>query len=219
MFVTKEVLRYMSMPYEQADDDMKADILDTYEQLKQKCAPKVLLELFDISHTDNGIVISTNNFYIEGQDILRTMKNANKMYVMVATLGMGADMFIRQTQSLSMSQALIVNSCCNVLIESVCDNAEREIIEKLNDNEHLTMRYSPGYGDVPLTIQDGILAMMMAGKRIGLSTTKSGMLVPTKSVTAFIGVSNQKEDRLRSCSSCAMKGTCKYRKRGDRCGH
>ena len=46
----------------------------------------------------------------------------------------------------------------------------------------------------------------------------SYMMAPVKSVTALIGISNQKEDRSRSCARCALDSACPYRKRGERCG-
>ncbi len=80
------------------------------------------------------------------------------------------------------------------------------------------MRYSPGYGDVDINIQEDLLDMVFASKRVGVSTSRSGMLIPTKSITAFIGISSQKENRMRLCSSCSLSGSCEYRKRGDKCG-
>jgi 5-methyltetrahydrofolate--homocysteine methyltransferase len=90
--------------------------------------------------------------------------------------------------------------------------------KKLSENEYLTMRFSPGYGDVPLIASEGILEILNAKKRIGMGLTESSMLIPIKSVTAFIGISDRKEHRGLSCDSCSIADRCLYRKRGDFCG-
>ena len=117
-----------------------------------------------------------------------------------------------------MMKALIYNGCANVMIEEVCDHIESEIMKELEPNEFLTMRYSPGYGDVALKVQAEILNVLEAAKRAGITTTKAGMLIPLKSITAFIGVSNVKEERQKNCDKCLIQERCVYRKRGERCG-
>ena len=117
-----------------------------------------------------------------------------------------------------MLDAVILDACASVLIDKVCDEAESGIIETLKENEFLTMRFSPGYGDVPLETSSDLIDILQATKRIGLSLTKSHMLVPTKSVTAIIGISSQKENRQKSCGACNLVKTCAYRKRGEQCG-
>ena len=52
---------------------------------------------------------------------------------------------------------------------------------------NITYRYSPGYGDLTISHQSDILSLLNAQKLIGLSALESAILVPVKSVTAFIG--------------------------------
>ena len=80
------------------------------------------------------------------------------------------------------------------------------------------MRFSPGYGDLPLEVSDKLLDALNAKKEIGINMTKSFMLVPVKSVTAIIGISDRKESRGRNCSLCSISEVCKYRKGGVFCG-
>lgn len=49
------------------------------------------------------------------------------------------------------------------------------------------MRYSPGYGDLPLTNQKIIFDILNL-ERLGLRITERFMLVPEKSVIAIAGV-------------------------------
>lgn len=49
-------------------------------------------------------------------------------------------------------------------------------------------RFSPGYGDCPLTAQRSIVDALNATRLIGLTVTPTSLLMPTKSVTAVIGL-------------------------------
>ena len=52
----------------------------------------------------------------------------------------------------------------------------------------LSQRYSPGYRDCSLSIKPAFLAALDATRRVGISLTGANLMVPTKSVTAFVGV-------------------------------
>ena len=51
-----------------------------------------------------------------------------------------------------------------------------------------TRRYSPGYGDLPLSVQPALLDALDAGRRLGVTLTESLLMVPMKSVTAVVGI-------------------------------
>ena len=71
------------------------------------------------------------------------------------------------------------------------DIAEDEIRRELAEGETLVPRYSPGFGDFPLSAQREILSVLDAARAIGVSLTDTLLMVPSKSVSAVIGV---KED-------------------------
>ena len=80
-------------------------------------------------------------------------------------------------------------------------------------------RFSPGYGDLPLTLQPEICAALDVQRRLGIHVTESLLMIPSKSVTAVIGLSDRPQmARIRGCAYCAMKETCMLRKGGKRCG-
>jgi cobalamin-dependent methionine synthase I len=49
-------------------------------------------------------------------------------------------------------------------------------------------RFSPGFGDLPLTVQAEILGLLDAGRRMGITLSDSFLMAPSKSVTAIIGL-------------------------------
>ena len=104
---------------------------------------------------------------------------------------MGADKVISEHQINDMTSALILDSMASTAIEQVCDAAEKEIKEKINKDNFMTWRFSPGYGDLPITLQREFVRVTDAEKRIGLTVNEGGILLPRKSVTAIIGLSKE----------------------------
>ena len=68
------------------------------------------------------------------------------------------------------------------------DETELEIRRELSDGETLVSRYSPGYGDYPLSEQQRLLTILDAPRTVGVSLTDTLVMAPSKSVSAVIGV-------------------------------
>ena len=78
------------------------------------------------------------------------------------------------------------------MVDLFCDEVmKNEMAEILAPNEFLTSRFSPGYGDLKLSVVEDVITILNATKRIGLSFTKSFMMTPVKSVTAFTGIARR----------------------------
>ena len=71
---------------------------------------------------------------------------------MAATLSPGVDALLRRSQLSDLSRSLVLESCATAAIEEVCDRGEA-IIRQRYPGRALTSRYSPGYGDLPVTVQ------------------------------------------------------------------
>ena len=78
--------------------------------------------------------------------------------------------------------------------------------------------FSPGYGDLPLDTQKELVQVLDMHRKIGVSLTDSCLMVPSKSVTAILGISDTKRDkRENKCDFCNNRQKCIFRKRGTRC--
>lgn len=75
-------------------------------------------------------------------------------------------------------------------------------------------RFSPGYGDCPLSAQRSIVDALNATRLIGLTVTPTSLLMPTKSVTAVIGLFGGEVHDAQSrptCNICRMREHCRFR--------
>lgn len=202
-----EILRYMGQKGEDKEITLLAQ--KAAEEIKSVITPRYTLACYPL-----------DVFPLEGRDIRRHVAGCSKAYLLAATLGAGTDAFIRTWEQRSMLTALALDAAASEAIEKLCDKIEQEIKEP-----YLTGRYSPGYGDWPLSVQPRLAALAAADKKIGLTVTGSGLLTPRKSVTALLGAYPDKESyeafrggKRRGCGGCMMNQTCPYRKAGKTCG-
>lgn len=211
-------LRYMGYSKDNIPQNIALIAEKCEKDLLEKISPKFTYKLFDIEIQDNGVFLKNPPFTLIGKDIKEHLEDCSKAVLLSATLGIGIDTLIKQLSISDVTESFIADCIASALIEQVCDEAETEIKQKIPDM-YTTWRYSPGYGDFPITQQEDFLAITDAKKRIGLYLSEGGMLMPTKSVTAVIGLSETPLNKnKRGCISCNMRDNCSFRKRGNHCG-
>lgn len=123
-----------------------------------------------------------------GTTLLHHLEGCTEAYLVCGTLGPGLDALQRRVSVTSGADALIAQAVGAALIERYMDGVEGEIRAELAPGETLRTRYSPGYGDFPLAAQRDIFAILDTSRRIGVSLTDSLLMVPSKSVSAVVGV-------------------------------
>ncbi|MCY6485032.1 methionine synthase [Clostridium aestuarii] len=215
----KEVLRYLGHKNQIIQEQLNLLIDQCIEEVKQYTKPKYTFGVFDIKKNDEGVELLESNLIFKGKDIKEHLKNSDMCAVMAVTLGSLVDSKIRYYEKFNLTKAVIWDSCASVLIEKICDEAECEI-RKIAKNIDLgiTYRYSPGYGDFPIDIQEKILNTLQAQKNIGLTATENSILIPRKSVTAVIGFQDKSiTSEHPGCTVCSNYETCEYRRGGDYC--
>ena len=146
------------------------------------------------------------------------LAQCDQAVLLACTLGTKFYAMVRSAQVRDMARAVILDACGSALVEQGCDEAERDIAARF-PGLYLTDRFSPGYGDLPLSLQPGLCAVLDAERRVGIHVTSSFLMNPGKSVTAVIGLSDKPQmARIRGCAWCAMRETCTLRKGGKTCG-
>lgn len=213
-----EAIRYLRYGSNIPDATISSIISECEQKLLDIINPLYTYKVFDKSYSENGdLVIPDYNIALTGQSIKKHMINSDKIVIMCATLSGSTDNLIRLQQVSDVTSALITDALSNAAIEQVCDCVCDQIKQKLPEYSQ-TSRFSPGYGDLPLQLQKSILTVLDAPKRIGVTCSSSSLLIPLKSVTALIGLSeNSQPQEKRNCMDCNLFDTCQYRKNGSSC--
>ncbi len=131
-----------------------------------------------------GNVIGFDFGDIESESLCKSLAGCNIAYVFAATAGQKVDRSIKRFGLSSEAESMIFSCIASSGVECWCDYVNEELAKK----HKLRPRFSPGYGDVPLSVQPDILSFLDATRKIGISLTGSLMMVPVKSVTAIIGI-------------------------------
>lgn len=212
-----EVLRYMGCPPERADGALRRQVESCAQEILAVVRPRWSWRAVEIALEEGGVRLE-GGLLLPGEDLKRHLTGCGRAAVFCTTLGAETDALIRRAQRLDMAKALTLDCCASAAVEAVCDQIEAEIQSSFPGCS-FPFRYSPGYGDLPLDVQDDLLNLLDAPRRTGLCATATHLLTPRKSVTAILGAAQGEiEPKKRSCLGCPAQGGCQYRKVGGHCG-
>ena len=213
--VAKETRRYLGYGNREADEATEQLISGVIDELLQTAVCRSVCREFDLflPQEEEGTAVITDAFTAKSRNLRRNLKDCEKVLIFGATLGAPLDKLIQRYEKIRMSRAVVLQAAAAALIEEYCDEENgRWKAEYEKKGWYMRPRFSPGYGDFPLECQSGIIAALEAGKRIGITLTESLLMVPSKSVTAVIGLSRRKAACiLQGCEACTKKD-CAYRR-------
>lgn len=214
-----EVLRYLGHKNQQITPDIDSLIDNMIKRVLSCSSPSYTYMVSDVLKEEGAIRLKGTNLLLTGKDILNHLNGAEKCITLACTLGLRFETEFLKIQAKSMAQSVIFDACGTALIESVADFAEENLLLPFKKEGYFSkFRYSPGYGDFPLSIQQEIIIALQCQKKIGLTVTETNILIPQKSITAFIGIFNTPQKKPASkCDICTSKEFCRMRKEGKTC--
>ena len=207
----KEILRYLGYKGKPADEPTQQKIEQAIQELENVMAPKAVFRTYPVEWLGEHH-IRIGGLDIESRQLCQHISGCEQASLFAATLGAPTDLLIQRYLVLDMSHAVILQACAAAAIEKYCDLRQKEVEqEAAAGGLYLRPRYSPGYGDFPLTLQKPFLTQLDAPKRIGLTATDSSILAPSKSVTAVIGFTPDPTScHVARCMTCQAKN-CPFR--------
>lgn len=214
----EEALRYLGG--KDLNGEIGALLSECEQRLLKVLTPRYVYSVYGIEPRDDGLKLSGSVAVLTGNDIKEHLAGCERAVLLCATAGQGTDRLIRELEAKDVAKAAVTDSLASVAAEQICDRAEREIFSKL-PAAYKTERFSPGYGDLPLTLQPSLLTLCDAERKIGLRVTDSLLLTPRKSITAVIGISDtprRPRHGKKTCESCPASENCKIRLYGGHCG-
>lgn len=121
----------------------------------------------------------------DSRDLAKYLCGCNKIALFAATAGAGIDRLIARYSRISPARAAAVQALGAALIEGWCDRVHERIIELHGGKK---ARFSCGFGDLPLSMQKDIFSALSVTRAIGVTLSDDYFMVPTKSVTAIVGI-------------------------------
>ena len=201
-----EVLHYLGWHGQPVEESLLEDIRRGQEMLEISGPARVIFRKWPAEQL---------SFVLEGQEMAHHLQDCREVICLAATLGARVEQCLRR-ESRDPAFALILDACASAAVEALCDAQEARLrAQLLQEGRFLTDRFSPGYGDFPMERSKDLVDLLDASRRIGLTVSRSGILIPRKSVTAVLGICDRPVPRRPSrCALCA-KSDCPFREERD----
>lgn len=208
-----EVLMYLGYHAQEYDSALESQIRRCMETVARTSRPRLTYRFLDVLEG------RTSPLLLPGNDVAALLSQCSKAVLMAATLGQEAESLLLRTQVSDLAKAVIMDSAQSAAIENVCENFQKSLEEEVSrQGLFITDRFSPGYGDLPLEIQDSVGAFLEMPRRIGVTVTANHLMIPRKSVTCIIGISDRPQQRRRpGCEKCKAFQGCTIRRNGGSC--
>lgn len=203
-----EVLRYLGY----RGQELTPAILACVDEMTARCAevsrPGAIWEAF-----------TPADLRLPGADIAHHLADAVEVVLVAVTIGHGVDRELRKLSLVDPLGQLVFDAAATAAVERLADETEATIRAVARERGmYCSWRFSPGYGDLPLDVQPNLLARLNATRRLGITLTESNLMIPTKSVTAIVGIHPTPQPGLASsCDVCTLSPHCTLRERGMSC--
>ena len=185
------------------------------EEIREIARPRGTFRRVPLSCMENEYYLLNGKLHLPGRSIKNHLKDSREAILITGTLGISIDQHLRSLQVSDIKKAVMSDSVASAAIENILDQIQADIRSTLTAGEHLTDRFAPGYGDLPIELNGPLSQLLDTKRRIGLTVTGSGIMIPRKSILAIIGVADREQPRFaRGCSTCSMNKECNYKKAG-----
>lgn len=209
MLNRKEILRYLGASG--CNDTLAAMIDQAESEVIAASRPKHIYR--HVNMVCSGSSISICGVQVNSKDLAAHLRGCTEGFLLACTLGIGVDSLVKRYTFTDISMLPVIQATAAAYIEHHADAAQKKLEEYAQKHgKYLRPRYSPGYGDFQLSWQRHMFDLLDLSKKIGVTLTDSFLMVPFKSVTAVIGLSNDPSlCHVGKCMICSAEN-CPFRK-------
>lgn len=208
-----EMMRYAKL--NPKNPEFPADIIDdAIRKALSLAEPRGIWKILPYA-PDEGKILGNHPLSLQGHSIRQHLSGSHFVGVLAVTAGdkieQASSENFREGKYL---EGLLLDAAATAAVEALADQLDSLIRDQARRAGQKTVwRFSPGYGDWPVTQQNDFAALIGA-EEIGITVTDHSMLLPRKSVTAVIGISGCGRKPLNNkCSACSLI-TCPFRETG-----
>ena len=181
----REAFRYMSC--KSPDEQMKRLFEECLSECLGALSYKACWREFPLLFCGEEINLGFGR--TKSRALFTNLKGCGKIVLFAATVGHEMDRLIKKQTLLSPAKSVCLQAIGTERVVSLCDTLNAELKEQYKKQGFLLKpRFSPGYGDLPLSLQREIMPALDCAKLLGISLGENLMMSPSKSVTAIIGV-------------------------------
>jgi len=180
----KEILRYCGAG--QASQDLTDLMHSCMDELQGLLHYRVCYREMELLLKNNAC--DFGSFSVQSEQLAKNLRSCRRAILFCATLGMEIDRLILKYSHIFVAKALMLQAIGAERIEALCNRFCKDLMVEYPGLLHA--RFSPGYGDLPLSVQKDVFCALDCTAKIGVYLNDSFSMSPSKSVTAFIGIAD-----------------------------
>ncbi|HHS12363.1 MAG TPA: hypothetical protein ENN03_01190 [bacterium] len=164
---------------------LDAELSRAPDLMKGRCAYRIFAAVFN----QEGVFLKEAGWTVRSLQVRRMLEGSEYAAVFMVTIGPDLEREVaRLMQQGEMTRAWILDAVGSETVDEAANRVHHQIIQKEADTQGYTItpRFSPGYGDWPLSCQKEMLRVS-GGRHAGIRVTDSFLMRPRKSVSALLG--------------------------------
>lgn len=179
-----EILRYAGVRGEAPEVSEKIQAL--LNEVLPLLSYRVCYCVLDVRR--EGELIDLGFIRLQSRTLQRALAGCDNALLMVATVGHALDRLITRLSLTSPVSAHLADAIGTERVEALCDAFCADVAGGSVGAFVPRLRISPGYGDLPITLQREIFATLTPTAKIGVGLTQGLQMAPSKSVSALLGL-------------------------------
>ena len=183
----REIYRYLRLEGNAPDAATAADVERNLKRLEEAVSVRHVASLRPVTKEKDAIVFG--DFSTTSAVLQQNMKTSEYALLFAMTLGPAVDRLISRLLITSKADAFITDACCAEYLESYANAYCARVREEAAKQGFIGHpRFSPGFADFGLEFQWPLIRSLQADKKIHIALTQGNMLIPTKTITALMGL-------------------------------
>ena len=181
----REVLRYAGV--RESTPEMEKMLDECIALSEDKLGYNVCYRIFEIKK--DGDTLDLGFASVKSKSLMINLEGCDRIALFCATVGSAMDRLIAKYSVVSPSRAVMLQALGSERVEALCDTFCQYLGESFSfDEGDIKRRFSPGYGDLPLSLQRDVFAAIDCTAKIGVTLNSDMFMLPSKSVTAIVGI-------------------------------
>ena len=183
----REIYRYLRLEGNAPDAATFADVERNLKRLEKTVSVRHVASLRPVTKEKGAIVFG--DFSTTSAVLQQNMKTSEYALLFAMTLGPAVDRLISRLLITSRADAFITDACCAEYLESYANRYCAHVREEAAQQGFIAHpRFSPGFADFGLEFQWPLIHSLQADRKMHIALTEGNMLVPTKTITALMGL-------------------------------
>ena len=158
---------------------------EVYRAVYSEITPSYAYTVLDIAECAGEMKIGTVT--TDSVAIHKVLSGCRRAIFLLCTLGASVQRQIQRQSAISLECGFVADCIADSLCESLASLAEKRVKE-IEGVGFSTGRFSPGYADLSLEFGRDVVTIYNLGKSIGVTFTDSSLMLPTKTISAIIGI-------------------------------